>query len=1273
MGLLAELGHLSVGAWSPGGNGGGYIATGTFAGQFDPSFRESATLELLSVDIQRCKLIPTATLKSPGKFSSIDWGNPSRAHPAGLISGGLVNGTICVWDAATLIRASKPSDESHARVFLSSNEAKNQTASVRAVAFNPFVQHLLASGGADGQVLVWDLSNPSAGVSSRHPASKPGVASSPSKEDVTALTWNRKVHNILSTATSTGTMNVWDLKQSRQVISIRNPRGRLKCSSLAWHPEIATQIVITCDEDDSTGALLWDLRNATSPIMSYSHHSPKGVVSASWNSHDTDLLLTSSKDSRTVVVSVSSGEIVVDSPATADWDFDVKWSPRIPGLYLASSFEGRISVNSILSASSAPSVSSETANALAESFGQNAGDFRSGMADQSPRTTDSQRVIYNMNRPPKWLKPPSGLSFVFAGKRAYFSSRDGTNVIVDEISENIPSLGLGPEKLDKILMDLTAEDPSPALKWSQDQGKAAETSKETMAWDIMSMLLNTDSRRRLVGYLGFPVPPNDSGDNTAVPVYGLLRSPPIAVPIRSVPSSTHGLENGLGDDGSAIVISNGLDSLALDGPAPWDVSESFGDDERTKGSLLDGDDSGNSANGNTNVGTNINSSGEEVKETSEKAFSGKSSSEIDKMIKQAVIVGDFKTAVDACLHVDRTADALVIAHAGGPNLWLYTQSKYLCKADVSSGLKIIGAVAGPRNKLDEYIKETAEVGQDSWKEALAALLTFCPADELFEACSSLGNRLLHLKNDTGALACYLCAGNTGMVASTWILQSPLEGNSTSSMLVDRIKRLSTLVERIRIFTTAVLLSQGEHEIGAVRALDEVSGSILCEFGALLVAQGDYYAAITYLSNLDPTYSCGYGLAEDLARKASDCFALSDSSKFDSPYPEVNNSLSRGLTAHHSGSDLRTFSPNLQPSFTSGGTVYGHAHYESTPPLPPVSSAMQGPSDGTNNISPYSVPHSSVVPTSMTRPVINAPGFAPFDARSDPPSTALSASIPQSGSAVKGLDGARYARDPSSVYREAPLNPSQLPPPPVGVMSVSTSLRQGNNTSFVGSVVSDNGVYATQGTGVKSSATAMTQDMSTAPPPALPPPPSSGDGPPPSTYYTKAIKGQGANLPPSAEVAVRKLREARAPSSSGTPGGPRRSASSSSSLSSLVTETVYLDKIDASKIVGNELMIVKTLRSAFKQAQSRNHSGMYRKKMDDINKRLGKLVAGLNAGIVDKETVDKLVTLVNALEKSDFQAANSLLTSISKEKEYWEHNRHWIQGLKWLVECVLTGR
>lgn len=1309
MGLIAELGRLAVGSWSPGGNGGGYIATGTYAGQTDPSFGETTALELLSVDIQRCKLIPTATLKTSSKFCSLDWGNPSRSHPAGLIAGGLADGTVCVWDAASVLRTPKSHDDNYAVLYSSATESNKHTAPVRGVAFNPSMQRsLLASGGADGQVLIWDLSNPSAGVTSRHPASKSGSATGSSKEDVTTIAWNRKVHNILSTATNAGVMNVWDLKQSRQVISIRNPRGRLRCSSLAWHPEVPTQIVITCDEDDSTGALLWDLRNATSPVMSFAHHSPKGIVSASWSSHDPDLLLTSSKDSRTVVVSVSSGEVVIDSRPVSDWNFDVKWSPRIPGLYLASSVEGRLSVNSVLTAPSAPSVSSETATALAESFGASAGDFRSGMADQSPRTTDSQNVLYNLNRPPSWMNCQSGVSLVFGGLKAHFFSKDGPNINVDSFVENIPPLSSVPGKLDKMLMDLTAEDPSPALDWCKEKSLTAESPKDKMGWEVLSILFSTDSRRKLVKYLGFSLPPKDAGDEITMPVYGLLQSQPIAVPVRPVPPSSPTGENDTSMSHAPNTPKNVMTAVPLDGPAPWDMSEPYQEGEMAKGSLLDGDDADKTTNGSVKPSESISA---EVEDDTGKgdiqAFAGKSPKDIDEIIRRAVIVGDFKTAVDACLHTEKIADALVIAHAGGPDLWYYTQAEYLSKVDLSSGPRVIGAVAGQKSKMDEYIIQAAESEGEIWKEALAALLTYTPTEELFEACTALGNRLMHKKNDTGALVCYLCASNIGMVASTWISGLIVKGKSTSSMLKYRTEQLCDLVERVRLFTTAVVLSQGEHEIGNVRAFDDVSGSILCEFGALLAVHGDYYSAVTYLSNLDPSYSCGLGFAEELNKKATDCLAFSESSSVSS-FPPVHNSSTHDFSYKNTSVGnfaAQSFGDSRQSYSKPGEVGNDVGPYGQRAPSTFNNSSIQSQVDSRLHDQSFGLRTPNIPP--MQR---NIYGPTSVDTRSThnstlPPPPVVSTSVPDSNVSA-GAGGVRPGRDPTSVYADSSMNypsvpPPQMPssqfpppqmassqmppprpshaPPPheprVGPNAFTPNTgRSGPSDGVVdsigeGAMPNANGAYGRQPYAPGYSTNSFPQNVPAPPPP---PPPTDGDMPVPNSQYVKGNEGMGFNLPPSAEIAVEKLRQTRASSASGTPGGPpKRSASASSSLSALVTETVYLDKADVSKIGQNEIVIVKALRNALSQARAINQSGIHRRKMDDVNKRLGKLVAGLNAGVVDRDIVQKLELIAKALEKSNYQVIHSMVAELSKQ--YWDTNRQWIQGLKWLVDAVVSGR
>ena len=46
----------------------------------------------------------------------------------------------------------------------------------------------------------------------------------------------------------------------------------MKCKVLAWHPEVATQLVLASEEDHTPAIQLWDLRFATSPLKTLQRH-----------------------------------------------------------------------------------------------------------------------------------------------------------------------------------------------------------------------------------------------------------------------------------------------------------------------------------------------------------------------------------------------------------------------------------------------------------------------------------------------------------------------------------------------------------------------------------------------------------------------------------------------------------------------------------------------------------------------------------------------------------------------------------------------------------------------------------------------------------------------------------------------------------------------------------------------------------------------------------------------------------------------------------------
>lgn len=51
-------------------------------------------------------------------------------------------------------------------------------------------------------------------------------------------------------------------------------------------------------------------------------------------------------------------------------------------------------------------------------------------------------------------------------------------------------------------------------------------------------------------------------------------------------------------------------------------------------------------------------------------------SDVDGLITQALLTGNFEGAVELCLHDNRMADSIILAIAGGPELLEKTQKKY---------------------------------------------------------------------------------------------------------------------------------------------------------------------------------------------------------------------------------------------------------------------------------------------------------------------------------------------------------------------------------------------------------------------------------------------------------------------------------------------------------------------------------------------------------------------------------------------------------------------
>ncbi|CAA9997966.1 unnamed protein product [Nesidiocoris tenuis] len=98
---------------------------------------------------------------------------------------------------------------------------------------------------------------------------------------------------------------------------------------------------------------------------------------------------------------------------------------------------------------------------------------------------------------------------------------------------------------------------------------------------------------------------------------------------------------------------------------------------------------------------------------------GYNDSNVEGKVCQALLVGRVEEAVDLCLENDRLADALVLAHATGPEALARIHQKYFEKNNSDSLCRIIKAVV-----TEEWESVIQNCELSSWKEALAVILTY---------------------------------------------------------------------------------------------------------------------------------------------------------------------------------------------------------------------------------------------------------------------------------------------------------------------------------------------------------------------------------------------------------------------------------------------------------------------------------------------------------------------------------------------------------------------
>ena len=112
-------------AWGPTSETASLVAAGTVAGAISDSFDASSTLELFSLDLGSGsgEMPSLGAVQLPERFHALAWGVGSdpTAHPHGLLAGGMVDGTVKVFNP-NAIAGCAPEPNSNARERLQREE-----------------------------------------------------------------------------------------------------------------------------------------------------------------------------------------------------------------------------------------------------------------------------------------------------------------------------------------------------------------------------------------------------------------------------------------------------------------------------------------------------------------------------------------------------------------------------------------------------------------------------------------------------------------------------------------------------------------------------------------------------------------------------------------------------------------------------------------------------------------------------------------------------------------------------------------------------------------------------------------------------------------------------------------------------------------------------------------------------------------------------------------------------------------------------------------------
>lgn len=1237
---LREVPRTAAFAWSS-GPAKPLLVTGTRAGAVDDSFSDEVKLELWDLNLddqeQGLELQPIASIAADSKFHDLAWGPPDETHPRGIIAGGLENGSLHLWDAEKLISGAPDAQIAH---------TTKHSGAIKSLQFNPLKSQILATAGDKGELWIHDINDIENPLRLGNAAAR--------SDDIECVAWNRKVSHILATGGSGGFVTVWDLKTKKASLTLNNNRKRV--SAIAWDPQNSTKLLTATPDDNAPLILLWDLRNSNAPERTLQGHD-QGVLSLSWCEHDSDLLISSGKDNRTIVWNPQTGERYGEFPEVTNWTFLTRFNPHNPNLSATASFDGKIAIQTLQNTNPSTTQTSAQNNLDGEDF------FTSAQ-------TQPQGASFSLPKAPAWMQRPIGASFGFGGKVVVFKKNPvapgqprSSRLLITQFSVD-SEVTAEAEKFESVVQ-------SGDLKQiCQTHLEQAKTEDEKADWLVMETLVADEPRQQVISYLGFSKEEETAnGEGELTPEGAESKSPK---------------ENGVSKSAHKRMTS------IFDG--------------------TDGDDflSGLAAN-----------KGAKTEDPFHLLSEG--SSALEDMVTKALMLGNFAKAAEICLKEDRMADAFIIANCGGKELVDKIQAAYLSKRKGSpSYLRLLSSVLAGNLWDVVYNADLADWKEtmatlctyakpDEFPDLCEAL-----GDRILEQGSRKDASFCYLVGSKLEKVISIWIEELGEAE-----QAGMNEPSDDSTFSVHARSLQQFIEKVTIFRHVTKFQDSETGLSSDWKLAALYDKYT-EYAEIVASHGLLSVAQKYLDLLPTEYPAAEvarnrvklatkkASAQVTARQPATATRASSRAQpvgypapvqapvqtsAATPYaPPSVASVANPYAPPGATPVANPYAPPANPYAPSPAATFGQPQQGYAPPQPagftpftpygqPAPPPMAGPPRGSTPSNPSlirakdvgdwnDVPMVTKVPPRKSTP--RAAITSPFPGQQQaagvppPPQSPYGAPPratptpppppPKAGQAGPPRVTSPLTGPPHAPLRSQSTTSNAYAPPPPAAGSAGPRTASPYNAPPGGAPISNR--YAP--------APAAQQ---TAQSPAVSMPPPAASRPPPSNPYataagTPGAPGQYAPSPYSqAATPVGQPPMAPPPSAGPPPGGmtaPPRAAQSPAAAPPKAKHPAG----DRSHIPASAQHMVEVLSQDMQRVASKAPQN-FAPQVKDTQKRLGLLFDHLNnEELVKPDTIEQLAQLAEALEAKDYGEAHRIQTDIHASKP--EECGNWMVGVKRLI-------